>query len=226
MRIFKIALLVFGLVSGAFAGDVKIYIIQGIDADAESYWYPWLKSELSSEVGKEIKAENISVPDMPKQVELQLWKDKIKEVVGIVDENTYFVAHGMGGIATLKYIEESGKKVGGVVLVSSFINLAKDAKIIAFENTQLDYKNLDGNIKHISVLATRDDKGAPYRLSEELAEKLGAKFILEQGGKIKSPNIKTDKADYVSPRIIYSEIKLMINADLKPKEENKKDDKK
>lgn len=225
MRILKIALLVFGLFSGVFAGDIRIFIIQGIDASAESYWYPWLKSELSSEIGKEIKAENISVPDMPKKAELQLWKDKIKEVVGIVDENTYFVTHGMGGIATLKYIEESGKKVGGVVLVSSYIS--SDTKnITAFENTQLDYKNLGDNIKHISVLATRDDKGAPYKLSEELAEKLGAKFILEQGGKIKSSN--ENKADYVSPRIIYSEIKLMINADLpKPKEDLKsKDDKK
>lgn len=224
MRIFKIALLVFGLVSGVFAGEIKIFIIQGIEASAESYWYPWLKSELSSEIGKEIKAENISVPDMPKKVELQLWKDKIKEVVGIVDENTYFVAHGMGGIAALKYIEESGKKVGGVVLVSSYIQ--KDAKnITGFENVQLDYKNLGENIKHISVLATRDDKGAPYKLSEELAESLGAKFVLEQGGKIKISN--ENKADYVSPRIIYSEIKLMINADLpKPKEDTKKDDNK
>lgn len=219
MRIFKIALLVFGLVSGAFAGDVKIYIIQGIDADAESYWYPWLKSELSSEVGKEIKAENIAIPAMPQKAELQLWKDRIKEAIGQTDENTYFVTHGISGIAMLKAIEENAKKVGGVVLVSGFVPPAQSVTqdISTFANVQIDYKNLIKNINHITIISTRDDKIAPYKLSEDLSDKLDAKFILEQGGKI-----KFGKADYVSPRIIYSETKAMIDADIAKNKEDKK----
>ena len=222
MKILKIALLVFGLVSGVFAGDIRIFIIQGLDANVESYWYPWLKSELSSEIGKAIKAENITIPEMPKQADLQLWKDKIKEVVGNTDESTYFVTHGLSGIALLKAIEENGKKVGGVVLVSGFVPPAQNVTqdISSFANVQMDYKNIIKNINHITIISTRDDKIAPYKLSEDLSDKLDAKFILEQGGKI-----KLGEADYVSPRIIYSETKAMVDADL-PKPEAKKEEKK
>ncbi|MGX3010409.1 RBBP9/YdeN family alpha/beta hydrolase [Helicobacter sp. 23-1044] len=217
MRVFGIALLAFGLASGAFAKDIRIYIIHGFEANAESYWYPWLKSELSSEIGKAIKAENIALPDMPKSADIQLWKDKIKEVAGEIDEATYFVAHGVSGIAVLKFIEESGKKVGGIVLVSGFVGQAPQGQSAsAFNAVELDYKNLMKNIRHITLLSTRDDKIAPYKLSEDLANKLNAKFILEQGGKIKQ-----GKDDYVSPRIIYSETKAMIDADL-PKEKSDK----
>lgn len=221
MRIVKIALLGLGLISGLFAQDIKIYIIHGVEATTESYWYPWLKSELSSVIGGDIKAENILIPTLPQKPEVQLWKDKIKEVAGEIDEKTYFVTHGVSGIAVLKLIEESGRKVGGVVLVSGFVQPVQSTQnISSFTSTQLDYKSLIKNINHITIISTRDDKIAPYKLSEDLSNNLDAKFILEQGGKIKS-----GKADYVSPRVIYNETKLMIDADIakdKPKEEPKK----
>lgn len=221
MRIIKIALLGFGLISGLFAQDVKIYIIHGVEANTESYWYPWLKSELSSVIGGDIKAENIVIPALPNKPEMQLWKDKIKEVVGTFDEKTYLVTHGVSGIAALKFIEESGQKLGGIVLVSGFVKATQNTQnISSFTATQLDYKILIKNINHITIISTRDDKIAPYKLSEDLSNNLDAKFVLEQGGKIKS-----GKADYVSPRIIYNETKLMIDADIaksKPKEEPKK----
>lgn len=200
---------------GLFAADdVKIYIIHGFGANSESYWYPWLKSELSSEVGKKIKAENIIIPDLPTPPTLQAWKDKIKEeVAGQMNERTYFVTHGIGGVATLKFIEESGHKVGGIVLVGGFDKPFQGVQnnIKTFTNALLDYKNLAQHIKHIAVISARDDKSIPYSASEDLADKLNAKFILEQGGRVKA-----NQVGYTSPRIIYSEIRLMIDADNPP----------
>lgn len=200
---------------GLFAADdVKIYIIHGFGANSDSYWYPWLKSELSSEVGKKIKAENIIIPDLLTPPTLQAWKDKIKEeVAGQMNERTYFVTHGIGGVATLKFIEESGHKVGGIVLVSGFDKPFQGVQnnIKTFTNALLDYKNLAQHIKHIAVISARDDKSIPYSASEDLADKLNAKFILEQGGRVKA-----NQVGYTSPRIIYSEIRLMIDADNPP----------
>lgn len=200
---------------GLFAADdVKIYIIHGFGANSDSYWYPWLKSELSSEVGKKIKAENIIIPDLPTPPTLQAWKDKIKEeVAGQMNERTYFVTHGIGGVATLKFIEESGHKVGGIVLVGGFDKPFQGVQnnIKTFTNALLDYKNLAQHIKHIAVISARDDKSIPYSASEDLADKLNAKFILEQGGRVKA-----NQVGYTSPRIIYSEIRLMIDADNPP----------
>lgn len=218
----------------AFAGGVlnandgiKIYIIHGYNAKVDSFWYPWLKSALSSEIGTKIKAENIEIPKLPAP-NLQMWKDKIKEVAGQIDEKTYFVTHGIGGVATLKFIEESGHKVGGVVLVGGFdkpLGTADGAQIAnairTFTSANLDYVTLTKSIKHIVVLATRDDKIVPYKLSEDLADKLNAKFILEHGGRFKA-----NQVGYSSPQLIYSEIRLMIDTDNPlpppPKEDKKK----
>lgn len=204
--------------TGLFANGTKIYIIHGFGANSESFWYPWLKSELSSEVGKEIKAENIEILDLPTPPTLQAWKDKIKEVAGQVNEKTYFVTHGIGGVATLKFIEESGHKVGGVVLVGGFdkpLNSAGSAQnanaIKTFTTALLDYSTLSKNIKHITIIAARDDKIIPYKLSEDLADKLNAKFILEQGGRVKA-----NQVGYTSPQLIYGEIRLMIDTDNPP----------
>lgn len=214
--------------TGLFANGTKIYIIHGFGANSESFWYPWLKSELSSEVGKEIKAENIEILDLPTPPTLQAWKDKIKEVAGQVNEKTYFVTHGIGGVATLKFIEESGHKVGGVVLVGGFdkpLNSAGSAQnanaIKTFTTALLDYSTLSKNIKHITIIAARDDKIIPYKLSEDLADKLNAKFILEQGGRVKA-----NQVGYTSPQLIYGEIRLMIDTDNPPPPPPPVDDKK
>lgn len=218
-KILFFAFLFIGLfVTELFANGSKIYIIHGFGANSDGFWYPWLKSELSSEVGKEIKAENIEILDLPTPPTLQAWKDKIKEAVGQVNEKTYFVTHGIGGVATLKFIEESGHKVGGVVLVGGFdkpLNSAGSAQyanaIKTFTTTLLDYNTLTKNIKHITLIATRDDKLIPYKLSEDLAVKLNAKFVLEQGG-----IVKANEVGYTSPQLIYSEIRLMIDTDNPP----------
>lgn len=204
-------------ITGLCAGDgVKIYIIHGLGTNAEGFWYPWLKSELSSEVGKEIKAENIIIPNLPSKATLQAWKDRIKALVPQVDENAYFVAHGISGIAVLKFIEESGHKVGGVVLVGGFDKaIPSDAESVGairdFTSATLDYKRLIQSIKHISVIAARDDKIVPYKFSEDLSDKLNAKFVLEQGGRVKA-----NQVGYTSPRLIYGEIRLMIDTDNPP----------
>lgn len=212
-----------GLSVNLFANDgIKIYIIHAINSDAEGFWYPWLKSELSSEVGKEIKAENILIPTLPSNATFQIWKDKIKEIVPKINERTYFVTHGVAGVVVLKFIEESGHRIGGIVLVEGFDKPVATAPK-SFTSLQMDYKTLAQRIKHISVIAVRDNKDAPYKLSEDLANNLNAKFILEQGGRVKA-----NKVGYTSPQLIYSEIRLMIDTDNPPPpppEEDKKDKK-
>ncbi len=220
MKILRILALVGALAVCGVANDVAVYIIHDNGGTPKSLWYPWLKSELSREISSEIKAENIDIPELQNPAALQAWKDKIRASVGRLSERTYFVAHGLGGIAALKYIEESGHKIGGIVLVSGFEKPTAnmDKKLAPFGEANLDFKKITGQIKHITVIAARDDKSVPYKTSEELSEKLGAKFVLEQGGR-KAAN----KVGYTSPRIIYNEIYQMIDADTpKPAEENTK----
>ncbi len=94
--------------------------------------------------------------DEPKLAE---WLKKIKEVVKISDEETYFVGHSLGAITILRYIEKLSvkEKVGGVVLVAGLIT-AKKNKLSDFIKNKLDYKKIKSHItKKIVAIHSDND---------------------------------------------------------------------
>lgn len=199
--------------------DVRIYIIHGYNATPKRHWFNWLRSELSS-AGGVIKAQNIFIPQLPdaKHTSLESWTAALKEAVGNVDSNTYFITHSLGGIALLNYINDNGFKVGGVVLVSAFDKaLPNLPQLDSFMSEKLDYNKLISLIKHRVVISARDDKIVPYKMSEELSDELDAKFILEQNG-----GHFLDTEGYTSLRVGYDALKQMIDEDTAQKNNAKK----
>lgn len=205
--------------------DVKIYIIHGYDASPTRHWFSWLKSELSSEIGGVIKAQNIFIPQMPdaKNTSLESWSAALKEIVPSADSNTYFITHSLGGIVLLNYLSDNNFKIGGVVLVSGFDKpLSKLPQLDSFTSKKLDYKKLISSIKHRVVISARDDKIVPYALSKELSDNIDAKFILERSG-----GHFMDNEGYTTLRVGYDTLKEMIDEDKpKVKEEKVEGDKK
>lgn len=224
-KIFAALMIVTFFVSNAVANDtdsnndVRIYIIHGYDATPKRHWYSWLKSELSS-AGGVIKAQNIFIPELPdaKHTNLESWTAALKQAVGSVDSNTYFITHSLGGVALLNYINDNGFKVGGVVLVSAFDKaLPNLPQLDSFMDKKLDYNKLISLIKHRVVISARDDKIVPYKLSEDLSDKLDAKFILERTGEH-----FLDTEGYTSLRVGYDALKQMIDEDTAQKNNTKK----
>ncbi|HEY4515639.1 MAG TPA: alpha/beta hydrolase [Candidatus Paceibacterota bacterium] len=87
----------------------------GVDGD----WRPWLKTEL------EKRGYEVSVPEMPDidTPVIEKWVNKLSEVVGKPDSDTYFVGHSIGCQTILRYLETINTPVGGAVFVAGWFNL-------------------------------------------------------------------------------------------------------
>lgn len=75
----------------------RVFIIHGWGGDSKGDWFVWLKKDL------ETKGFVVIASDMPDtwHPKISEWVNKIKELAGNVDEETYFVGHSIGCQAML-----------------------------------------------------------------------------------------------------------------------------
>ena len=163
----------------------RIYIIHGCDSNPNKNWFQWLVGEL---VGRDIYAKVLCLPT-PENPNPSEWTRAISAQVcgdGELDERVYFVAHSLGCIATLRFIEslDSSVRVGGVVLVSGFCEeLSTLPELSSFVESPLQSEKIKQIVWHRVVISARDDVIVPFSLSENLAELISADFIArDQGG--------------------------------------------
>lgn len=97
----------------------RVIIVHRWEGGSHDDWRPWLKSELEK-LGYEVQ-----VPDMPDTDTpvIEKWVNKLSEVVGIPDANTYFVGHSIGCQTILRYLETINTPVGGAVFVAGWFYL-------------------------------------------------------------------------------------------------------
>jgi len=131
----------------------RAFIIHGWEGYSEEGWFPWLKREL------EAKGFTVEVPSMPNtdEPDMNVWINHLKELVGTIDEDTYFFGHSMGCQAILRFLEQSDSTSGPVILVAGFVHLKglnEEEREIVKEwlNTPIDFKNITASkISGISV---------------------------------------------------------------------------
>lgn len=99
----------------------RAFIIHGWGGNPEEGWFPWLKEQL------ERKGFVVTVPEMPdtENPQIESWINYLKEVVGEVDEQTFFIGHSIGCQTIMRYVETlpEGKKIGGAVFVAGWFHL-------------------------------------------------------------------------------------------------------
>ena len=146
-----------------------------------------MKTELES------RGFDVLVPQLPKTDEPRInnWVPALKEAVGTIDDQTYFVGHSMGCQTIARYLENLPRdaKVGGAVFVAGFFkrlsNLEDDGVVrsVADEwlKTPLDLEKVKSHLEKCVAIFSDDDQYVPIDNQEEFKEKLGAKIILEHG---------------------------------------------
>ena len=163
----------------------RIFIIHGWDGYPEEGWFPWLKTEL------EKRGFAVFVPQLPKAEEPRInnWVPALKEVVGVVDNQTYFVGHSMGCQTIARYLEclPEDVKVGGAVFVAGFFkrlsNLEDDnvVRSVADEwlSTNLDLEKVKSHVEKSVAIFSDNDPCVPLDNQEDFRDKLGSKIIIE-----------------------------------------------
>lgn len=165
----------------------KVFIIHGWDGYPEEGWFPWLKKEL------EMRGFKVAVPQLPQPEEprIERWVPKVKDVVGVPDENTYLIGHSMGCQTIVRYLEglPEGTKIGGAVFVAGYLkrltNLEDDELVrdVVREwlSTPINLEKVKSHLPKSVAIFSDNDPYVPLDNREEYEEKLGSKIFIEHG---------------------------------------------
>lgn len=147
-------------------------IIHGYGATPEDHWFGWLAERLRSDG---IPTTVPALPD-PLNPEPVKWFDAVRTAVGEVDENSVIVAHSLGSLTALRYLQSlSGAwRLGTLVLVSGFIDrLHSLPELDDYIADGCDVTGLDGHIDRIAILRSDNDPLVPPSHTDRLAGLLG-----------------------------------------------------
>ncbi|MDO8509384.1 MAG: alpha/beta hydrolase [Nanoarchaeota archaeon] len=161
----------------------RVFIIHGWDYNPKINWYPWLKKELEN------KKYKVIVPEMPNTSEpdIKNWVSHLSQVVGKLDEKTYFVGHSIGCQTIMRFLEKekSNIKIPKVVFVAGWFKLGnlEDTEVeeIAkpWTETSIDLNIIKQKIDKLVVFLSSNE---PYNYLKEnetlFRNKLGAKVII------------------------------------------------
>lgn len=166
----------------AWGKGMKVYIVHGYAASPADHWFRWLEREL------EHRGAEVSIVDLPdaQAPDPVAWQQALAVQLGALDEDTYFVAHSLGGITLLRYLESlpGQARIGGYVLVSGFNQaLPSLPQLERFLKPDIDYARLTAMAGQRVVIAARDDDIVPFASSRALATALDARFVpVARGG--------------------------------------------
>ena len=162
----------------------RIFIIYGWDGTSQSNWFPWLKSELSK------RNFTVTIPQMPNSnaPDINKWVSHLFEVVGVADENTYFIGHSIGCQAIIRFVQELPieEKIGGAVFVAGFFKLfdlkTEEEKQIAkpWLETPINFEKVKQNIGSTIAIFSTNDPDVPISNKDSFEKNLNSKIIIEK----------------------------------------------
>jgi len=161
----------------------RVFIIHGWDGYPEEGWFPWLKIEL------EKHGFVVQVPEMPNSAEpkIDVWIPFLSNLVGQVDENTFFVGHSIGCQTIIRYLQTltEGTKIGGAVFVAGWYDLRKldteeEEKIARpWIDEPRNDKKIRETVNHAIAIFSDDDPFVIPENQKSWKERIGAEIIIE-----------------------------------------------
>ena len=161
----------------------SVYIVHGYMASPNDHWFGWLQSQL------EARGATVSILAMPdsSNPDPAAWQRHLEQNVERHDENTYFVAHSLGCIALLHYLQSlpAETRIGGLLLVAGFnASLPIIPQLDHFTSSPaLAADRLIAMSPERAVIASRNDAIVPYALTVDLSRQLQAQLsTVDDGG--------------------------------------------
>lgn len=173
---------------------MRVIIVHGWGFTPEDNWYPWLKGELIE------RGFDVVIPEMSETLvpHIDVWVNNLKDVIENSPEDTMLIGHSIGCQTIIRYLAETNRKFGKVILIAGWFQLDRvvmDEEIKKYgqivrdvadewENTPIDFEKAKNNCSNISVFLSSNE---PYGCVEEnkkvFEEKLGAQVtVLENRG--------------------------------------------
>lgn len=154
----------------------QIYVIHGYGASIEDHWFQYVKKNLQN---KNTTVTLIHLPNSD-QPDFMKWQGALSRQISSIDNNTLFIAHSLGCLTVLNFLEHNKiKSVGGLVCVSGFIDCLPslpelDEYIGHSKKCFLVVNNI--GIKHMYI--SDNDSYVPSEFSINLAKQLGFTYTI------------------------------------------------
>ncbi|MFH1285762.1 MAG: alpha/beta hydrolase [Candidatus Micrarchaeota archaeon] len=153
------------------------FIIHGTEGYPEENWFPWLKKELKKRDYAVFVPQFPSPPKVPAKI--AGWFEVLKNYEQHINEDTIVISHSLGGIFTLRVLEQRKQPVkaaffvGTPVGVRPILNYDRDN---SFSGFSFDWKSIIKKASHFSVFQSDNDPYVSLGNGEELAKKLNVKL--------------------------------------------------
>lgn len=183
----------------------RVIIVHGYGGYPEKNWFPWLKERLEKQRVK------VVIPAMPNTDAPQLkeWLPYLQKVAGKIDKNTFFVGHSLGCPTILRYLESlnADKKVGGVILVSTFAEPLSLTELNSFTEPSWDDKRIMQATDNIILINSDNDPYIPFIVAERTRDRFKAKLIkMHNAGHI------NEKFGFTSLPVVFDELQKLIKS--------------
>lgn len=157
-----------------------VFVVHGYDSSPHKNWFMWLQSQLTK---AQIPTQILAMPN-PQTPILSDWIAHLQHCAPAPCEQDIFVAHSLGCIATLQFLQVAKyEKLGGIVLVAGFFEpVAGLESLDSFTAPVLCFETLRAKIHSRAVLAARDDSIVPFALTQNLAQNLAADLMIYEKG--------------------------------------------
>lgn len=158
----------------------QIFVLHGYSASIDDHWFLDLKHQIED---KHTTVTLIPFPDS-ENPDVNAWQKVLDQQVPKVDENTYFVAHSLGVITLLHFLQRHDyQKIGGMILVSGFSGPISDfSPLDAYITKSKVNTNYFKDIKKKLVYLSDNDDLVPPKLTIELAKEIDAPYITVPNG--------------------------------------------
>lgn len=156
----------------------KIHIIHGYAATPKSHWFPWLCNKLAD---KNIDYIIYALPNTNNPTKNE-WISYLNENISDLNENSIIVAHSLGCITSLLYLQKKGVKIKGIILVAGFIDRSPMRMFSDFMVEPLDSELIKTLVNQRIAITAKDDYLVPKRYGKIIKERLDATLIeLDEG---------------------------------------------
>ena len=155
----------------------NIFIFHGTEGHPKENWFPWLKNKL------EDMGHKVFVPQFPSppivSAKINEWFDVLKEYEQNINENTILIGHSLGGIFTLRVLEQLTSPVkaaifvGAPVGVKPILNYDRDS---SFSGFTFDWKAIRANAKSFIVFHSDTDPYVALDNGKKLSKELGVEL--------------------------------------------------
>lgn len=158
-----------------------IFVFHGVGGHSKENWFPWLKESLEAE-NHQVIVPDLPHPDHPTLTE---WINDFKQHEELMDENTIFVGHSLGGAFALRLLEKAQKPIRATFLIASVWGVMGnqfDPLMTTFTVPPYDWNSIKQRSKFFSVIHSDNDPYIRLSQAEELAKNLGITLTLIKGG--------------------------------------------